>query len=266
MAVKPTPAKAGAYAQQRYRQGLRNYHAKTRWIFRAVFGPFILAGLVVLILDGHELTWIAGAITGAFTGAWLVMRDEPPAYIEHWREGAEGERKTAKALKPLQRSGLRVVHDVKARYGNYDHVAVGRAGVFLLETKNLKGTVELRNGVPHLRRRLDPDADTRLDQIRPRALSAAARLNNDIEHRTGHSIWVQAVVVFWSDFPEGFVDDSRCVFVHGPQLRAWLEDLPDRLDQIEAIEIASAITHIANGEPSENDADVARAAPVASAD
>jgi hypothetical protein len=221
---------------------------------------------VVLILEGHELTWIAGAITGAFTGAWLVMRDEPPAYIEHWREGAEGERKTAKALKPLQRSGLRVVHDVKARYGNYDHVAVGRAGVFLLETKNLKGTVELRNGVPHLRRRLDPDADTRLDQIRPRALSAAARLKEDIERRTGHRTWVQAVVVFWSDFPGGRVDDGQCIFIHGPQLRAWLEGLPDRLDLLKVEEIASSITHIANHEPSENDVDGARPAPVPSAD
>src|SRR5674476_213677 len=131
MSAKPRAAKPGAYAHDRYTRGLRNYRARARWIFAAVFGPFILAGLVVLILDGHELSWIAGAVAGAFTGAWLVMRDEPPAYIEHWNEGAEGERKTAKALKPLQRSGLRVVHDLQARYGNYDHVAVGRAGVFL---------------------------------------------------------------------------------------------------------------------------------------
>ena len=69
-----------------------------------------------------------------------------PQYIQNWREGAEGERKTAKALKPLKRSGLRVLHDVQRRYGNYDHIAIARAGVFLLETKNLKGSVEVRTG------------------------------------------------------------------------------------------------------------------------
>ena len=256
MPVSHRPARAGAYAQDRYRQGLRNWRSRTRPIFAAVFGPFILAGLVVLVIELHPWSWIAGAVTGAFVGAWLVLRDEPPAYIEHWREGAEGERKTAKALKPLERSGLRVVHDVQSRYGNYDHVAVGRAGVFLLETKNLKGTVELRNGVPRLRRRLDPEADTRLDQIRPRALSAAARLKQDIEQRTGHSTWVQAVVVFWSDFPEGLLVDGRCIFIHGPRLRAWMQGRPNRLDPLEPEEIGDAIEHIAD-----DHSDITRAAP-----
>jgi hypothetical protein len=184
MALKPKAERAGAYAHERYRRGLRNWRSRTRPVFAAVFGPFILAGLAVLIIEGHPWPWIAGAVTGAFSGAWLVMRDEPPAYIENWRAGAEGERKTAKALRPLQRSGLRVLHDVQARYGNYDHVAVGRAGVFLLETKNPKGVVELRNGVPHMRRRLDPDADTRLDSIRLRALAAAVRLKE--RHRASN--------------------------------------------------------------------------------
>jgi hypothetical protein len=245
MPVWQQSARAGAYAQHRYERGLRNWRSRTRPIFAAVFGPFILAGFVVLVIEWHPWSWIAGAVAGVFAGAWLVVRDEPPAYIDHWREGAEGERKTAKALKPLERSGLRVVHDVQLRYGNYDHIAVGRAGVFLLETKNLKGTVELRDGVPHLRRRLDPQADTRLAQIRPRALSAAARVKQDIEQRTGTSTWVQAVVVFWSDFPDGLVEDGRCVFIHGSRLAAWMQSVPIKLDRLKAEDIAAAIEHIA---------------------
>jgi Nuclease-related domain len=252
MPVKPRPRRAGGYAQGRYKQGLRNWRSKTRPIFVAIFGPFILAGLAELIIQGHTWSWIAGAATGAFAAAWLVLRDEPPAYVENWHEGEEGERKTAKSLKPLERSGLRVVHDVQTRYGNYDHIAVGRSGVFLLETKNLKGITELRNGVLHLRRRLDPDADTRLDRIRPRALAAAAALKEDIERRTGHRTWVQAVIVFWSEFPAGLVDDGRCTFIHGPRLRAWMESHPDGLDQIAAEEIAAAIADIADDGPSEN--------------
>lgn len=239
---------AGAYAERRYRQGLRNWRARILLICAAISGPFILGGIVVLVLWRHPLSWSAGAITGAALALWIAFRDAPPSYVEHWREGAEGERKTEKAVKPLERAGWRIVHDVQERYGNYDHVAVGRAGVFLLETKNLMGVVDLRNGVPHLRRRLDPEADTRCERIRPRALSAAARLKEDIERRTGRRTWVQAVVVLWSDFPQGLVDDGRCVFVHGSRLRAWMQNRPDRLGDVDVGEIAASIADDAANE------------------
>jgi Nuclease-related domain len=109
----------------------------------------------------------------------------------NWHVVAEGERMTEKALRPLEQSGLRVVHDVKARYGNYDHIAVGQAGVFLLETKNLQGIVEIRERVPRLLRRLDPEADTPCNRIRPRALAAAACLKE----------WTPRLQPDWSLFP-----------------------------------------------------------------
>ncbi len=218
MAMTAKGRGAGTYAQQRYARGARRWRSKTRPILAAMFGPFILAGIAVLVLNGHPLAWVAGGVAGACTAAWAALRDTPPPYVENWQRGAEGERKTAGVLNPLERSGLTVVHDVKSPSGNYDHIAVGTAGVFLLESKYPQGIVELRGGVPHLRRQLDPDADTPIAQIRPRALSAAAFLKREIEQRTGLHTWVQAVVVFWSEFPQGVVDDGRCVFVHGSRL------------------------------------------------
>lgn len=244
--------RAGAYAEQRYRKGLRRYRSRIRRPLTVVLGPFIIAGLAVLIVDGHHLSWYAGAVTGVVTGIWIMFRETPPAYIENWHDGAEGERNTEKALAPLTRTGWRIVHDVQARYGNYDHIAIGPAGIFLLETKNPSGIVELQDGVPHLRRRLDPDADTPLDRIRPRALAAAANLKEDIQRRTGQRTWVQAVVVFWSDFPEGLIDDGRCIFVHGPRLHAFMYGRPTRLDSQDAEKIATAIAHIAESDPAEN--------------
>ena len=258
MLVGRKAPQAGAYAEQRYRRGLRRWRSKTRPLLLVWFGPFIAAGLAVLFLDGHDLSWCAGAFAGVFVGAWIAFRETPPSYVENWHDGAEGERKTEKALEPLARSGWRIVHDVQARYGNYDHIAVGPAGVFLLETKNLGGIVELRDGMPHLRRRLDPEADTPCDRIRPRALAAAASLKEDLERRTGHRTWVQAVVVFWSEFPEGLVDDGRCIFVHGPRLHALMQGRPNRLSQTHAEEIAAAIACIADREPSEDDLPVSR--------
>ena len=253
MTIKTTTARAaGTYAKQRYRQGLRDWRAKLRPIAVAIFGPFIVAGLVVLVLDGHPVSWSAGMLSGLCIGAWMTFREMPPSYVKQWHGGAEGERKAEKALKPLERAGWDIVHDIQRRYGNYDHIAVSRAGVFLLESKNLQGIVELRNGVPHLRRRLDPESDTKCDRIRPRALADAARLKADIERRTGHRTWVQAVVVFWSEFPEGLVEDDKCVFVHGSRLREWMESRPNRLSPVDVAEIAAGIAGIAEDAAADN--------------
>jgi hypothetical protein len=192
------------------------------------------------------VAWIAGVAFGLGLGVWLVLRESPPAYIENWQVGAEGERKTAKALARLDRSRWLVVHDVQCARGNYDHVVVGRAGLFLLETKNLQGTVEIRDGVLRLRRRLDPQEDKPCPWVRSGALAGAASLNAEMQQLTGRRLWVQAVVVLWSEFKERVYEDERCVVVHGSRLREWICDRPDELDERAVSEIAAAIQAIAN--------------------
>ncbi len=142
--------RAGAYAEQRYRRGLRSWRARNRRLFATLCGPFIAAGIVVGILDRDLIAWLAGFVAGAFLAVWIAFRETPPRYVESWREGAEGERRAEKALKPLERDGWRVVHDVQNGHGNYDHVAIGPSGVYLLESKNLQGVVTVQGGVPHL--------------------------------------------------------------------------------------------------------------------
>lgn len=240
---------AGRYAEDRYRQGLRRWRAGTRLVAIGILGPLLVLGVAGLIAFGQEISWLAGALAGAAIAGWTMLRDTPPRYVEQWRDGAEGERKTERALRPLERSGLHVVHDVPSRYGNYDHIAVGIGGVFLIESKNLQGTVELRDGVPHLLRRLDPEAKLRFERIRPTALGAAARLKEEIERESGVRIWVQAVVVFWSPFRQGLVDDGRCVFVHGTRLQEWLAGRPTRLPPGTVKRIADALDQVAERGP-----------------
>ena len=45
MRTNDAPSAAGAYADKRYKSGLHNYRLRTRWIFRCVFGPVIVAGV-----------------------------------------------------------------------------------------------------------------------------------------------------------------------------------------------------------------------------
>jgi hypothetical protein len=241
--------RAGVYAAKRYRDGLYSWRRRNRWLFAGICGPFILAGIVIGYTSGHQATWAAGMITGGFMALWMAFREMPPSHVENWNQGAEGERRTEKVLRPLERAGCSIEHDVVARYGNYDHIAVSRAGVYLLETKNLRGTIDIKNGIPCRSYRDEPSRHEALDRIPRQVLGAAAGLKGDIERRTGHRIWVQAVVVFWGEFPEGLVETGNCVFIHGSRLQAWMESRPNRLSQTDADEIAAGIRDIAAEEP-----------------
>src|SRR6476620_1943025 len=61
-----------------------------------------------------------------------------------WAAGAEGERRVAAALEDLPDTWV-VVHDRLLRPGrsqaNLDHIAIGPAGVYLIDAKNRAGTV-----------------------------------------------------------------------------------------------------------------------------
>jgi hypothetical protein len=245
MAIDRRVMRAGGYAEQRYQRGLKSWRRRANPLLATRCGPFVVGGFVVLLVDRHPLPWAAGMICGAAGTMWLMFRETPPRYVEQWHDGAEGERKTEKALEPLEKAGWTVMHDIQQRYGNYDHVAVGPSGVYLLDSKNLEGVMEIKDGSPHLNRRHDPEAKSTIEQIRPRALGAAAAIKEDIQRRTGHCLWVQAVVVFWSEFPEELVEDSKCVYIHGSRLKAWLAQRPEQLHPARVHEIAAAIQHLA---------------------
>ena len=241
-------AKAGRYAEQRYREGLRSWQATNRWLFVGVCGPFLVIGIAGFLLDRHFTAWAGGLVAGGGVALWVFLRETPPRYVEKRRDGAEGERMAEKALRPLERAGWRVFHDVQNGKGNYDHIAVGPAGIYLLDSKNLQGVVTIRNGVPHLTRRHDPTETVVFERIRPHALASAARLKEDIEQRTGHCPWVNAVVVFWSEFPEAFVKVDKCVFIEGSRLCAWLQSQANRAPVPDAEELAAAVASIAEQE------------------
>ena len=78
------------------------------------------------------------------------------------------------------------------------------------------------------------------------ALASAARLKAEIQQLAGHRLWVQAVVVLWSDFEEGVYEDERCVIVHGSRLLQWISDRPDGLDEKATGEIVAAVQMIAD--------------------
>lgn len=72
-------------------------------------------------------------------GAALALWSVAQARVHvgrRWQAGAAGERKVAQALRPLERQGWLIAHDLpKSTGGNLDHLAAGPSGVFTIETK-----------------------------------------------------------------------------------------------------------------------------------
>ena len=68
-----------------------------------------------------------------------------PQSTRAWAIGAAGEEKLARELASVP--GLQVLNDrrVRGSMGNLDHIVIAPAGVFVVDAKNHKGTVELRN-------------------------------------------------------------------------------------------------------------------------
>jgi len=149
--------------------------------------------------------------------------------VQKWRRGAEGERKTERALKPLERQGWTIEHDVQ-RDGraNLDHIASGPVGVFLLETKNLTGTVGFEDGVLAARQFDDPDEVYRYWSLAPRLRGQAKELSAQRHAETGRRAWIDAVVVIWGLFRAGRVSHENVTYIHGALLADWLAQPKNR--------------------------------------
>lgn len=247
---------AGLRARARY------LGASKRWQTRVLRRPrLVLIGLttltvVVATAARHDLwAFAAGMILGALAMGFGILRDSPPAYIEQWRTGWEGERRTARALAPLRRLGCALLHDLsdrgsagRATKGNIDHVVITPAGVFLLDTKWLGGAVTIDGETVRVRRR-DIDDDSYRDRALARTMRArAARLQEDIAPQSGVR-FVQPVVVFWGIFEAGEVNSGGVTFIHGDRLAGWLRNQRQTMTVERVAQIAACVERYRPSEP-----------------
>ncbi|MDH5669998.1 MAG: NERD domain-containing protein [Nitrospira sp.] len=129
--------------------------------------------------------------------------------IQAYKLGRDGERLVGEMLDQLRVKGYRVFHDVVGEGFNIDHVIVGPAGVFTIETKTRSKpsqgnsrviydgkTVRIGNGVP---------TDAPLNQARAQARWLTDFINDGCSRKFG----VRPVLVF----PEWYVE----------QIGAWRE-------------------------------------------
>ncbi|MFI9332946.1 nuclease-related domain-containing protein [Kitasatospora sp. NPDC052868] len=125
---------AGASAERMGRQqrdAVRaRQHARARWALPAA----AVVGLVVAVLVGAS-GWLALVLVVLLV-AVAARRVYRPAG-NSWTKGAEGERRTAQMLIPLQRDGWSALHDraVPGSKANVDHLLIGPAGAVMVDSK-----------------------------------------------------------------------------------------------------------------------------------
>jgi hypothetical protein len=206
--------------------------------------PWMMAGTTFIVLAMTE--WIQ-ELTGATNSprlfsavavgaiaacAWRVVRLRPR--MRQLRQGIAGEKAVGQYLERLRQDGCEVFHDVTAEGFNIDHVVVGPAGIFSVETKTWSkpergdarvvydGTRLTRNG-------LEPDRDPIVQ-----AKAQSRWLSTIVRESTGRDFEVFPVVLF----PGWFVEQDRksraTVWLLEPKaLPAFLKQEPVKLSREE---------------------------------
>lgn len=217
-----------------------------RSLFEDKLEPFILLGVVFFAMAGmewmryvtddkpHPILFTLAAIVAIAMAVWRFFQVRPK--LRALRQGVEGEKAVGQYLERLRAKGYDVFHDIVAPGFNVDHVLIGPAGVFTVETKTwskpLRGEARisfdgerlfLAGGRP-------PDRDPIIQ-----ARAQAAWLKNLLVESTGRKFDVLPVVLFPGWFIEQSVGSLREVWVLEPKaLPAFLEREPRRLESADS--------------------------------
>jgi hypothetical protein len=166
-----------------------------------VFGPGFL--WIVFVVEWFRsaskqppqpLLWFYLAVA-ATVFCWIGFRRLLPKF-GNLNRGERGELRVAEILDELRSSGYRAFHDLAGDGFNIDHVVVGPAGVFAIETKFRSGygEIEFRNGeglfVGDRKEENDPLLQARRN---------ARDVNRIIKENCQVDRWVKPLVVFVGD-------------------------------------------------------------------
>lgn len=142
--------KSGRYASE---EATRRFG---RMIFFALIGLMVFSIIVGYAVAKNELVLsILGLIAAAIVfNLFYRMAMKHEKYRFNYRRGADGEFCVGNAL-GLFPDEYNIINDLKTDFGNIDHVVVGPSGVYVLDTKNWRGTITadengelLVNGTP----------------------------------------------------------------------------------------------------------------------
>ncbi len=135
----------GASAQAVYRRlraaELADWSRSLAWRLPLAGGAGIGAAVLTGPLPGAARLMASLLVVGAV--GWR-LRFRASAEASAWRQGARGERRTARRLGRLVRRGYVAFHDLAmpGSRANVDHLLIGPTGVFVIDSKQYSGRIQ----------------------------------------------------------------------------------------------------------------------------
>lgn len=116
----------------------------TRLRLRTLVALGVLAVATALLgrMFGLRDVRFLGSEIGLLVAMFVVLRYVMPLVDRHDR-GAKGEEQVGSLLDGLEGRGWHAIHDASLGNGNVDHILIGPAGVFTVETKSHPGPVRV---------------------------------------------------------------------------------------------------------------------------
>ena len=202
--------------------------------------PLFTVALVLTLLAGYEwlnyfnprpanpiLFSIVAGVAIAYT-AVKVWRALPQ--IRALKQGRDGEKAVGQFLEQLREKGFKVLHDVVGDGFNIDHVLVGPAGVFTIETKTISKPARGEAKITFDGQALSVAGYQPSRDPVTQAKAQARWLKDVIKESTGRTVRIWPVVVYPGWFVESSQQNPPELWVLNPRgLPSFLSNEPVRL-------------------------------------
>lgn len=205
-----------------------------------ILPTFMVVGFmtVAVIMWSEELTgrpqspWLWTFCFAIALLYWVYRFAKILPLVRRIRQGEAGEKVVGEFLEALRAGGYKVFHDVLADGFNVDHVLIGPAGVFSIETKtwNKPTRGEPRIEFDGQALRVLSKGPDRNPIIQARA--QAGWLRGILNESTGQQVTVLPVILIPGWFIRLQAKPDRPIWVLEPKaLPKWLENEPNRLTE-----------------------------------
>jgi hypothetical protein len=226
--------RAGQWAARQARKERAAFVLRNRWVllgYCAFYLAMATALLVAQPTDFRRGFTLGGLAVGLPWSLWLLVHLSDGQYFRH--RGAEGERDTSDELRKLRSSGWHVIDDVRFERWNVDHVLVGPAGVFAIETKWTSTPEQAR------RRR-----GRHTEYVR-QARSGAREIRLVLKSKLHRTYDVRPAVAVWGPGRPRLAHPAsidEVLLIDGPELRRHFAELDEHcLDDDEIDDIVRAL-------------------------
>jgi Nuclease-related domain len=111
-------------------------------VVRALAGIVSLIGVLLGGILFLGFSWATVVLEAGVISCLVIVERRGLPVAKRWSRGAAGEERVGNILDGLRDHGWFTLHDVHLGRGNTDHVVLGPAGIYAIETKSHRGRID----------------------------------------------------------------------------------------------------------------------------